>query len=627
MAYTKSHGSAINDEEEEERSKMHTGDLVFFCDSSHGLVLSKGKKYVTKEEKKGSEKYYDVPISRDTSFKKDEASMFTSNSKKDRDDDDDYDFPPFASYVFVQLQKSFVEGSLKPFLIAWMNSDDAQYGLTGELTNDTMVAFIYLRLMFKKELCREVKNACDIEDKPPETFSRLKENRCSYIWGLPLSQNILNKRDDINREDVDYDRLRTNKKIPTGAHNALRDYCFLGPTEDAGCRKLMAFDKTCYDSSQCWLKTRKVVDYSIQTSRVSPLTPNSSGSETCSTSLMCTTSTSSTTTIPRTPAVSRRSTSRGRSRKDGCRDKLKLSFETVLKRLHVYHGLICNFMLDRAYEFNYKKRCTLIYEASQPWFPPWCFYCCCVCNFDAGGGDFENIDAMRKSGAICYDPISNRAIFEIDSDSDNYKDNSEREYKKIYDPIVHAPWMTNEPVQKVFIVKSIHCILNFFDSIYVCRSLIEVYSNLDPSDMCWSVSEKIQRCNADASFVPLSSPSTEMIASQGVKEGSNNADSRETTPRSTPRQSNNITLPPAKLVKNESDIKIETMEKLPFTCMTSGRRVKKEDVMENIKTGLAVYRQNRTRSGIQTTRDMGHFSTAKSKELGIEFVISGLKDA
>jgi hypothetical protein len=185
-----------------------------------------------------------------------------------------------------------------------------------------------------------------------------------------------------------------------------------------------------------------------------------------------------------------------------------------------------------------------------------------------------------------------------------------------------------------------------------------VYSDMNPKFACWTSSEKIERYEAmtfssspkfatqnnfqvnstsaqeeckTVSLVALSSGTTTTTPQNGDfrsegKEGEQNAGSRETTPRSDSEETKKSGSPSLGVVPNESDRRIEMTEDLPFICLTSGRRVKKEDVIDNVKAGLLIYHQNRALSKIQITKDMVYFSKAKSRELGIEFAISDLKD-
>jgi hypothetical protein len=675
-------------DEEEENEKMHTGDLIFFCKKTSDSIASESKKYAQRE-KIGSETYYEVPIS--------EEKIKTKLNARDVENST---VSPVAVYTFVQFRSAFIEETLKPFLMAWMTSNEAQYELTGDVTNDAIVAHVYLRKRFKKELCKEVKNASDIEDKPPVTFVRSKENRCSYVWGLPLSKNaceIVSNRIDDDDGDETNDLMREKHRLETS--NEFESYCFLGPGPGDGCRKLLGFDPNFYEASSFDLKTRKLYHHSKQSNRSKKTSKSRSGpslasvvaidsiaTKTCSTSTahttttatiaatvtttptataaatdttattataaatdtIATTTTTATTTTAATIAAtsvelfttrqktqnagSNRNARGGNSKRSfgsgSSRDKTSLSFDSVLKRMHIYHAIICEFMLDRVYESNYKEKYKKMYEASQNWLPSWCL-CCCLCDFGSSI-DFEDDDEKM---AVRYDRVAN---FKED------ENDRETEYKKIYNSRIHGPWSTDESIDSVFNSKSIHSTLAYFDTLFVCSSLMTVYSDIDPRNACWNVSEKVERASeiGTTNLVTLSSNTATDAQFPHKNEGTSNAGSREPTPRSDSDDKRENAREPffsssssdlaykksLAIVPNENDLKIEMTEALPFTCMTSGRRVGIDDVAKTLRTAVTIYHQKSAKSGIRNTKDMVYFSKANGRELGTEFSISDLKE-
>ena len=666
-------------DEDLEIDKMHTGDLLFFYRKTAKT------RNIAQNRRKSSdgEVFYDVGLA-------DAPKYGKSPDAKEKEEESTNPFVPQSVYVYAQFRQSFVDDDLKPFLISWMNSDEAQFDLTGEITNDTAVAHSFLRLNFKKILCREIKNASDIEDEPPKTYSRAKENRCSFIWGIPMPREVI-KMSVEECEAYELNRstgkaVSKGKKTDNCALGILGEWCFLGPSEEDGCRKLMGFGLSLFESDiiekRFLMKTRKVYHHGLQKpwSSSSSKKPEdlSLGSNsrsnvamtTCSTTVTTTFSTSTTASaqvgtgtglMGKSPQGASRErpvprTTSGRKERGDARynNKLSLSYETVLKRTHIYHGLICNFMLDRVYASNYRDRCQRLYEDSLPWLP-FMSLCCGGC-----GCDSENDSGAEE---VIYDPITNKRENEPKKSHQRFNEEEEEEeeeedeyfierYPKVYNAAIHAPWLTSETLTDVFSKKSANSVLELFDNLFVCKSMMTVYSDTDPKTVCWSVSENLKRYDSmpyrltpsrcdEEGVISLAADSHAITPIQSPRlreqaEGTMGAGSREHTPRGkesigqfvSSAGNGSLTIEP-----NKNDIKIEMTESLPFTCMTSGRRVKREDIIKNLKITLQMYHQNRTRfeaSAESRKEERGkailRLSVSKSQNLGIEFLMSELQE-
>ena len=711
-----------------------TGDILFFYAHSPWETEAKteGSKKKKKEEEEHredgeeeeeEEEFVDVPLSeRDrssASLLEDRlgASLLQNAASSDAQKKN-VEYPtvrvepaskkPLTSFVFVRLRKTFVDTDLNNFMIKWMFSNEVRALLTGEITNDAVVAHTYLRTHFKNKLCEEVLNASRVEDEYPPPYGLLPDNRNTYVWGLPTPSSLIPTGEKGKKE---------GREISTA--------CALGPCEGDGFRRLIPFDSfspgaTSFQGCK-YVGIRKMNHHDTQPlkndlaskgndkekkkkkdvkkeeeeeekeeevgegegemgkfvqSSSSPDLPRSAPHEfatsTCSTT--CTYSTSfgriyndPSISVVRTRSKSsandekiRKTIERASSRRPAPRPGTMISSHSssasssakpkkkkppswyradVLKKIHTYHALICDFMLDRAYALKYEERCKRIKKDMEPVFPS---LHACFCSWNCGCDDDKEEGGGGGSSSttekVYYNPISTsekdrRKFAPLDEEYKEDEKAYSTAYIKKYNEKIHGPWITTGgTLASAFAKKNASAFLQWLDVLFVSRSLMTVYYDFDPRRACLSPRSAVATVDGAIALNDDSRESQVRFArgtvDGGVTHGPTNAGSGESTPRERwVDRRGSLTITP-----NQEDIEVEITETLPYTRTNTLRRIKKIDLINELEHSVTTYEKYRRKSELEASVDLKgdensvvRLANFKPWELGTDFLLSETK--
>lgn len=447
----------------EDMKKVHTGDLLFFY----------------KKEKKTND-------NQETEHVIDDENCIESNLKLE------------AVYTLVKSSLSFIH-VISGEILNWLASDISKYKLNGDIVNDTIEVFMYMRnnKKIKGAISSEIRNASNIEDIQPKNFTNSDENRMCYLWGIPQILKIKNKL------EVEKNKLKPINPLKSIEINNALYNCQLGPFTNDGCSKLLKFSMDMYKDMGYIIKYRKIF-------HGDKMDNNNAESK----------------NKQQPPHKNRH-----------C--KVNNQEDTVLRRIDIFYGLICQMLLDRAYERNYRSKIqNIFYDLKNSS----CFFQCCFCLVYSRDNDPQRTKHDQTIEEMHFDVLSlydNEEIVDILSALNELKINNNNNNEEIddyintnkvsvinkkeeeeekstfigkntnnkdkiilydinFDTNIHSSWFyCGKKLTEVIHTKTFYHMYNVLNSFVICNILFTTYSDADANSFAKSHSFKnIQRIDS-----------------------------------------------------------------------------------------------------------------------------------